>query len=72
MVHIAGYLYINLSERLGLCPSVSVFVRSGGVGRSATRFGEVLLCPHKRIGTMTKVYIASNNIHVEIIRFPKN
>ena len=55
---------INLSERLDACP----FVRSGGVDRSAMRrfasltyFREVLLCPHKHIVTMTKVYIAPNN-----------
>ena len=72
-------LYINLSEPLGVCPSVSVSVRSGGVDRLATRrfasltyFVEVLRCPHKRIATITKVYIASNNEHVEIIRFGKN
>ena len=35
---------------------------------SFTYFGEVLRCPHKRIVTITKVYIARNNIHVEIIR----
>ena len=29
----------------------------------------MLRCPHKRIVTITKVYIATNNIHVEIIRF---
>ena len=28
-------------------------------------------CPHKRIVTITKVYIARNNIHVELIRFRK-
>ena len=72
-------LYINLSEPLVVCPSVPVCVRSGGLDRSATRrfasltyFGEVLLCPNKRIVTMTKVYIASNNIHVEIIRSRKS
>ena len=44
--------------------------------KSATRrfaslrfLGEVLLYQHQRIATMTKVYIASNSIHVEIIRF---
>ena len=37
--------------------------------RFASFFGEVLLYQHQRIVTMTKVYIASNNIHVEIIRF---
>ena len=35
----------------------------------ASLFGEVLLYQHQRIVTMTKVYIASNRIHVEIIRF---
>ena len=39
---------------------------------SFTYFGEVLRCPHKRIVTVTKVYIAKNNIHVETIRFRKN
>ena len=39
---------------------------------SFTYFGEVLRCPHKRIITITKVYIARNTIHVEIIRFQKN
>ena len=39
---------------------------------SFTYFGEVLRCPHKRIVTITKVYIARNNIHVELIRFRKN
>ena len=29
---------------------------------SFTYFGEVLRCPHKRIVTITKVYIARNNI----------
>ena len=33
---------------------------------SFTYFGEVLRCPHKRIVTITKVYIAGNTIHVEI------
>ena len=68
------YIYINLSERLGVCPFVSVSVRSGGVDRLAMRcftFAELLLCPHKCIVTMTKVYIASNNKHVEIRRFRK-
>ena len=39
---------------------------------SFTYFGEVLRCPHKRIVTITKVYIARNTIHVEIIRFHTN
>ena len=54
------------------CPS-----RPAGVGlchraASFTYFGEVLRCPHKPIVTITKVYIARNNIHVELIRFRKN
>ena len=36
-----------------------------------TYFAEVLRCPHKRIVTITKVYIARNNIHLELIRFRK-
>ena len=75
-------VYINLSEPLGVCPyrcpSVRMSVRSGGVDRSTTRrfasltyFGEVLLCPHKRVVTMTKMYTSTTNIHVEIIRFRK-
>ena len=39
---------------------------------SFTYFGKVLRCPHKRIVAITKVYIARNNIHVELIRFRKN
>ena len=39
---------------------------------SFTYVGEVLRCPHKRIVTITKVYIARNDIHVELIRFRKN
>ena len=35
----------------------------------ASLFGEMLLYRHQRIVTMTKVYIASNNLPVEIIRF---
>ena len=37
--------------------------------RFASLFGEMLLYQHQRIVTMTKVYIASNNLPVEIIRF---
>ena len=53
-------LYINLRRsRDCLCVSVAYF-------------GEVLRCPHKRIVTITKVYIARNKIYVEIIRFHTN
>ena len=44
----------------------------GGSYASLTYFGDMLRCPHKRIVTITKVYIATNNIHVEIIRFREN
>ena len=57
-----------------------VWGRGNDVGMSvpvsATRFiylfRVLLRCPHKRIVTITKVYIARKNIHVEIIRFCKN
>ena len=39
---------------------------------SLTYFGDLLRCPHKRIVTITKVYIATNNIHVKIVRFREN
>ena len=56
----ATYLYINLRRsRDCLCVSVAA---------SFTYFGEVLRCPHKRIVTITKVYIARNTIHAEIIQ----
>ena len=41
----------------------------GVSGASLTYFGDLLHCPYKRIFTITKVYIATNNIHVEIVRF---
>ena len=41
----------------------------GAMCRFASLFGEVLLYQHQRVVTMTKVYIASNNLPVEIIRF---
>ena len=44
---------------------------SGRANNLLLILGEVLRCPHKRIVTITKVYIAKNNIHVEIIRFRK-
>ena len=40
---------------------------------AATRFiylfGDLLRCPHKRVVTITKVYIARNNMQVQFIRF---
>ena len=58
-----------LSVRGFVCP-----VRVGLCHRAAsfTYSGEVLRCPHKRIVTITKEYIATNNIHVQSIRFRKN
>ena len=41
----------------------------GAMRDFASLFGEVLLYQHQCIFTMTKVYIASNNLPVEIIRF---
>ena len=47
---------------MGLCHRAASF----------TYFGEVLRCQYTRIVTITKVYIARNNIHVELIRLRKN
>ena len=44
-------------------------VDTSAMRRVASLFGEVLLYQHQRIITMTKGYIASNNLPVEIIRF---
>ena len=50
------------------CPSrPAAFVCLCHRAASFTYFGEVLRCPHKRIVTITKVYIARNTIHVEIM-----
>ena len=74
--YIIAHLYINLRRsRDCLCrrgrpadrPGVGLCHRAA----SFTYFWEVLRCPHKRIVTITKVYIARNNIHVELIRFHK-
>ena len=67
------YLYINLrTSRDCLCVSVAAGqLRLCHRAALFTYFGEVLHCPHKRIVTITKVYIARNNIHVELIRFRK-
>ena len=64
-----GHLLIKLSEPMcvammfgdddGVCVCVSYVIH--------LHFGDLLRCPHKRIVTITKVYIATNNIHVEII-----
>ena len=72
------YIYINLGRsRDCLCMSVAAgrpaaFVCLCHRTASFTYFGEVLRCPHKRIVTITKVYIARNTIHVEIISFHTN
>ena len=60
---------------VGVCVGVCVGVSLDSLEVVSTRrfiylyFGEVLRCPHKRIVTITKVYIARNDIDVEIIRF---
>ena len=55
------------------CPSrPAAFVCLCHRAASFTYFGELLRCPHECIITNTKVYIARNNIHVELIRFRKN
>ena len=48
----------------GRCAKSAMRIR-----RFASLFGEMLLYQHQRIVTMTKVYIASNNLPVEIIPF---
>ena len=53
-----------------MCVDVCVFYSQ--LRASFTYFGDMLRCPHKRIVTITKVYIARNNIQVELIRFRKN
>ena len=65
--HTSGLLciYINL-RRSRDCLSVAVWICLCHRAASFTYFGEVLRCPHKRIVTITKVYIARNNIHVEL------
>ena len=51
--------------------SLEVCVKTA-IWRFIYLFWEVLRCPHKSIVTITKVYIARNNIHVEILRFHTN
>ena len=46
---------------LWVCGLVGLWV-CGFVSLCCFIFGEVLRCPHKRIVTITKVYIARNNI----------
>ena len=68
---LGGYLLCGDGVRGDdVCLFVCLFV--GGSYASLTYFGDLLRCPHKRIVTLTKVYIATNNIRVEIIRFRKN
>ena len=56
-----------MSEAGGQRPEAAV--DKSAMRRFASLFGEVLLYQHQRIVTMTKVCIASNSIHVKIIRF---
>ena len=51
--------------QLAGCPAAFVFLCHRAA--SFTYFEEVLRCAHKRIVTITKVYIARNTIHVDII-----
>ena len=37
----------------------------------SVRFGQLLRCAHQRIVKIMKLYIESNNIQVEVIRFRK-
>ena len=65
-------LYVNLRMIVFVCRPAAdgqpaAFVCLCHCAASFTYFGEVLRCPHKRIVTITKVYIARNNIHVELI-----
>ena len=77
------HLYINLRRsRDCLCVSVArgrrptadpaAFFCLCHRAASFTYIWEMLRCPHKRIVTITKAYIARNTIHVEVIRFHTN
>ena len=48
---------------------MDLFVDLWQLHASFTYFGDLLRCPHKRIVTTTKVYIARNNMQVQFIRF---
>ena len=50
---------------------VNLFVDLWQLGASFTYFEDLLCCPNKRIVTITKVYIARNNMQVQFIRFHK-
>ena len=62
---------------MGVCVHVWIRWKFVSSAASFTYFGELTKCytvgwrgcPDERIVTITKVYIARNNIHVEIIRF---
>ena len=70
-------VYINLRSRDGAF--VRSFVRavvwnSGGdrvLSLHSVLFGQLLCCAHQRIVNIMKLYIESNNIQVELIRFRK-
>ena len=47
------------------------FVRPCGIRIHSVRFGQLLHCAHQRIVNIMKLYIESNNIQVELIRFGK-
>ena len=48
---------------------MDLFVALWQLRASFTYVGDLLRCPDKRIVTITKVYIARNNQHVQFIRF---
>ena len=68
------HLYITLSEPV--CVGMMWFCGFVGMWVCVSytihlHFWDLLRYTHKRISTIAKVYIATNNIHVEIIRFGK-
>ena len=76
LVCFRNFLIFLFSVRYFIEGHVIAFACPAGVrlchrAASFTYFGEVLRCPHKCIVTIAKVYIARNNIHVELIRFGK-
>ena len=65
-------VYINLRSRDGAF--VRSYVRSCGdrvLSLHSVRFGQLLCCAYQRIVNIMKLYIESNNIQVELIRFRK-
>ena len=63
-------LYLNL-RRSRDGAFVREFVHPFGVRIHSVRFGQLLRCAHQRIVNIMKLYVESNNIQVELIRFRK-